>query len=105
MVEFKSDVEEPLVETLQLAAGVLIRKLAAVHFQEMTCCCQRAADARKIRAGEERVVGLREFGNEVKAGSVLAGDVKLTLQVLLSDFEIPQGHLDIFVPHQLHECR
>ena len=105
MIEFRGDGEEPLVETLQLAASALNCKLTAVHFQEMTCCRQRAADAGKVRAGEQGVVGQQEFGNEVKAGGVLASEVKLTLQVLLRDFEVPQGHVDIFVPHQLHECR
>jgi hypothetical protein len=36
---------------------------------------------------------------------VLASKLKLALQVLLSDFEIEQGHVDIFVPQQLHEGR
>lgn len=31
--------------------------------------------------------------------------VKLALQVLLSDFEIEQSHVDIFVSQQLHEGR
>ena len=34
---------------------------------------------------------------------VLAGDVKLTLQVLLSDLQIAQSHANVFVPQQLHE--
>jgi hypothetical protein len=34
---------------------------------------------------------------------VLAGDVKFSLQVLLSDLQIPQGHADVFVSEQLHK--
>jgi hypothetical protein len=41
----------------------------------------------------------------VALDGVLAGEVKLALQVLLSDFEIEQGHVDIFVSQQLHEGR
>lgn len=37
-----------------------------VYFQEMTRCCQRAADARKIKAGEEKVVGGRAVGSRLK---------------------------------------
>ena len=36
-------------------------------------------------------------------GRVLAGQVKLALEVLLSDLQIAQGHADVVVSQQLHE--
>jgi hypothetical protein len=47
----------------------------------------------------------RELGNEVEYDGVLAGAVKLTLQVELDDFYIAHGHADVFVPQHLHERR
>ena len=71
----------------------------------MTYCREGAADAWKIRRGIGGTVRQWEFGNGVALDGVLAGEVKLALQVLLSDFEIEQGHVDIFVSQQLHEGR
>jgi len=39
------------------------------------------------------------------AGGVLAGGVKLALEVLLSHLHIAEGHRDIFMPQQLHKGR
>jgi hypothetical protein len=47
----------------------------------------------------------RELGNEVEYDGVLAGAVKFTLQIELDHFYIAHGHVDIFVPQHLHECR
>jgi len=44
-------VRSRLVEMLHVAAGMRICKLTAVHFQEIACCRQRAADAGKVRTG------------------------------------------------------
>jgi len=35
----------------------------------------------------------------------VAGELKITLQVLLSDLEIAQGHADISVTEQFHQGR
>ena len=45
----------------------------------------------------------RVSGEGDELGRVVAGQMELALQVLLSDFEIAQGHADIFVTEQLHE--
>ena len=38
-------------------------------------------------------------------GGILTCQVELSLQVLLSDLDIAQGHTDVFVAEQLHERR
>ena len=63
---------------------------------------QRALDAGYID-GHRGEVGKRKAGNEVQLGSVLTGQVKLTLEVKLSDFEITHGHADLSMTQQLHE--
>jgi len=37
VIELTSDSEEAPIKTLELTAGVLIRKTASVHFQEVAC--------------------------------------------------------------------
>ena len=69
---------------MQLATGFLIAELAAVHVQEMTCRAERALDTSKI-GGSREGIGEGKFGDEVMMGGGLAGEVKLTLQVLLRD--------------------
>ena len=87
---------------MQLAAGFVIAELAAIHVQEMTCGTKGTLDTGEIR-GEREGVGEREFGDEVVLGSGLAGAVKFTLQVLLGDLDVAQGHANIFVAQQEHE--
>jgi hypothetical protein len=41
----------------------------------------------------------------MRMGGILAGLMKFALQILLGDFRVSQGHMDIFVPEQLHESR
>jgi hypothetical protein len=53
------------------------------------------------KAGGGGVRGKRERGQAVRC--VLACAMELALQILLSDFEITQGHADVFVSQQLHE--
>jgi len=50
----------------------------------MTCGAERALDTSQIRGSREGI-GQGKFGNEVMMGGGLAGEVKLTLQVLLCD--------------------
>ena len=45
----------------------------------------------------------RQFGNGMERSGFLSSAVKFALQVLLRNVEIEQGHVDIFVPQQLHE--
>jgi hypothetical protein len=105
VVEFKGDGEEALVKAPQLAADALISKLTAEHFQQVPYCCEGAADTGEIGDREQGDVGQCEFRHEVPLRGVLASEVKFALQVLLSDFEIEQGHVDIFVSQELHEGR
>jgi len=39
----------------------------------------------------------------MRLGCVLTGLMELALQVGLGDLQIPKGHTNIFVTHQLHE--
>ena len=70
MIELKGDGEEPLVQASQLLADVLVGKLTAEHFQEMTYRREGAADTGKIRDGEQGIVGQCEFRNEVALDGV-----------------------------------
>src|ERR1041385_7192571 len=80
------------MQALQLLTGFLIGKLAAIHFQKMACCRECTPYARKIGSGGKGTVRQRKFRNEVTLRCILAGDVKLSLQVLLSDLQIAQSH-------------
>ena len=55
-----------------------------MHVQEMTCRAERALDTSKI-GGSREGIGEGKFGDAVMMGGGLAGEVKLTLQVLLRD--------------------
>ena len=88
---------------MQLALGLLIAELTAIHLQEMTRCRQRLTDAGK--AGRVNVLGEWQRGQTMRMGSILAGLVEFALQVLLGDLHIPHGHADVFVAEQLHQRR
>ena len=88
---------------MQLALNRLVGELAAIHFQEIAGSREGSADAGKIRAVRWGVIGEREFWNRVALGRVLASEVKLALKILLSHFDVPQGHPDVLVTQQLHE--
>ena len=39
----------------------------------------------------------------MRLGCILTGLMEFTLQILLGDFHIPQGHTDVLVAEQFHE--
>jgi len=104
-LEFQVDGEEPLGEPLQRATSFAVVKLAAVDLQKVARRCQAVADSRKVRAGGGEIVWEREFGNAVGLKRVLAGQMKLTLEIALGDLQVPHGHADVIVPEQLLEGR
>ena len=71
------DSQEPVVEALQPAAGLLVRESTPEHFQEVACGHDGLADARGIGAGG--AVGNRENGHAMRLGRMLAGGVELAL--------------------------
>ena len=82
--------------------GFFIAELAAIHLQEMACSRQRLADSGKV--GVVGGWGNAERGQAMRLSRVLADLVEFALQVLLCDLHIPQGHADVFVAEQLHQC-
>lgn len=92
---------EPPVQALKPALGFLIGPLATIHLQEMVGCCQCLTDARKI--GAEAVLGQWLCGQTMRMRCILAGLVEFSLQVLLGDRTVPQGHPNVFMPEQLHQ--
>jgi len=95
--------EKPLVEALELASGFLICHLTAKHFQQMSCSGESAADSRKIGCSQRGVWRERQVGDGVDLWCVLAGQMKLALEIDLGNRDIAQGHADIFVTEQVHE--
>src|SRR6266853_1799402 len=89
-LEFKSDTEEALVQTLELAASSFILELTTIHLQEMASRRQCAPDAGQIRA-RPQTIGDRKFGNVVMLHRILAGEMELALQVTLGDLHISHG--------------
>ena len=75
-----------------------------MYFQEMACCTQRLPDTIKTGAVGGGAVSRKQLRDEVTLRGVLQGEVKLALEVLLSDLDIAQSHGDSFVSEQLHQC-
>src|SRR5205809_79179 len=69
----------------------------------MSCGFECTADGRKIVACQRCIRREREVGNVVAVGSVLASQMKLTLEIDLSHGDVAQGHADIFMTEQVHE--
>lgn len=61
------------------------------------------ADGSKIGPPWGRGGWERELGNGVEGRSILTSAVKFSLEVEQGDFDIAQGHADVFVSEQLHE--
>jgi hypothetical protein len=84
---------EAFVEALQLTAGFLIAQLTAVHFQKMACGLECLTDTGETSAGD--FFGECERGQTMRMGCILTGLLEFALQILLGDFHIPQGHVDV----------
>src|SRR6516165_10582943 len=69
----------------------------------MTNNSYSVANGGEVNALRRGGVRQRQFRDGMERSSFLSSAVKFALQVLLRDVEIPQGHVDIFVPQQLHE--
>ena len=96
-VQFRSNSNKSVLQALQTSLGFLVRQITAMHFQDLACCCQGPLDTLKTRAVCGGSVGLRQLRDEVALSGVLKGEVKLALEVLLSDLDIAQSHADVFV--------
>jgi hypothetical protein len=77
VIELQGDLQEPLVQALESASGLLIGESAPVHFQEMTCCRDCLANAPGI--GALGAVGNGENGHLMRPARVLTGGVELAL--------------------------
>ena len=60
-------------------------------------------DSWKIGASQGVIWRDREVGDVVAVGCVLAGHMKLALEIDLSHGDVAQGHADIFMTEQVHE--
>ena len=97
------DAQEPPVEALEPAFGVLIGELPTVHLEKMASGRQRLANSGEVGGGG--TVGCGEYWSMVRLRRTLTSGMELALQVLLSDLHVAQSHADVFVAEQLLESR
>src|SRR6516165_6134240 len=69
----------------------------------MTNNSYSVANGGEVNALRRDCLRQRQLRDGMERSSFLSSGVKFALQVLLRDVEINQGHVDIFVPQQLHE--
>src|SRR5882762_9155044 len=63
----------------------------------------RVANGEQVRAKRSGGQGQWKFGNRVTQGRVVAGAMKLPLQVLLRDLNVTHSHADVIVTQHLHK--
>ena len=96
------DCQQTPIKALELTPGFLIiQQAASVHLQEVACSSQCLADSREV--GAEGLLEGGKRGQRMALCRILADLVELSLQVLVSDLDIAQGHTDVFVSEQLHQ--
>jgi hypothetical protein len=77
VIELTSDSEEAPIKTLEFTSGVLIRKAAPVHFQEVACSGQCLMDSEEVDG--EGMSGDGRNRQAVRWCRILAGQVELAL--------------------------
>jgi len=78
VIELTSDSEESPIKMLELAAGVLIRKAALVHFREVVCSGQCLMDSREV--GGDGMTGME--GISRRCGGAASWQARWNLRCL-----------------------
>jgi hypothetical protein len=88
MIEFATEVEEPLGKPSEFTTGFVVLELEAKHFQQVTGGGDGIANGGRVGSKRDRSRGEGKLRNGVEMGGVLASEVKFPLQVKLSDLHI-----------------
>lgn len=75
-----------------------------MHLEKMTYCSQRLTNAGETIAGDF-FDGEYGRGQTMRMSDILPGLIEFALHILLSHFQVAQGHPDVPVPEQLHQGR